>query len=148
VSRRVALPIFSDHNVADDDIAKLNHTGTHPVHTDLAINAVIDFHDAMGSARKEARLRYLREHCTGQFRGLPGITINTPAEPQRSCAIANVGVDHLSPADLAKKLFDKYRIWTVAIDGAGVRGVRVTPQLFTTTEELDALVRAVREIAT
>ena len=64
-----------------------------------------------------------------------------------SCAIAHVGVDHLSTADLAKRLFDKYRIWTVAIDGAGVRGVLVTPQLFTTSKELDALVRAVREIA-
>ena len=44
-------------------------------------------------------------------------------------------------------LFDRFRIWTVAIDGAGVRGVRVTPQLFTTTAELDALVRALRTLA-
>lgn len=140
-------PIFSDHNVPDDDIAKLNHTGTHPVHTDLAINAAIDFHDAVGSARKEARLRYLQRHWTSQLRGLPGITINTPAEPERSGAIANVGVEQLSPADLGRTLFEKYRIWTVAIDSAGVRGVRVTPQLFTTTGELDQLVRAVRKIA-
>jgi selenocysteine lyase/cysteine desulfurase len=140
-------PIFSDHNVADDDIAKLNHTGTHPVHTDLAINSAIDFHDAIGSARKEARLRYLQQYWTSELRGLSGITINTPVEPERCCAIANVGVERLTPADLAKTLFDKHRVWTVAIDGAGVRGVRVTPQLFTTTDELDQLVRAIKEIA-
>jgi selenocysteine lyase/cysteine desulfurase len=53
----------------------------------------------------------------------------------------------VTPADLAKTLFDKYRIFTVAIDGAGVHGVRVTPHLFTTTTELDALVRALTQIA-
>ena len=65
----------------------------------------------------------------------------------RSYAIANVGVAGMPPAELARALFDRFRIWTVAIDGAGVRGVRVTPQLFTTTAELDALVRALRTLA-
>jgi selenocysteine lyase/cysteine desulfurase len=58
-----------------------------------------------------------------------------------------VGIEGVTPADLAKTLFDKYRIFTVAIDGAGVHGVRVTPHLFTTTTELDALVRALTQIA-
>jgi selenocysteine lyase/cysteine desulfurase len=53
----------------------------------------------------------------------------------------------MPPAELARALFDRFRIWTVAIDGAGVRGVRVTPQLFTTTAELDGLVRALRTLA-
>ena len=53
----------------------------------------------------------------------------------------------LAPAALAQTLFDRYRIWTVAIDGAGVHGVRVTPHLFTSTADLDALVRALRELA-
>jgi selenocysteine lyase/cysteine desulfurase len=73
--------------------------------------------------------------------------LNTPADPARSCAIANVGVAGMPPAELARALFDRFRIWTVAIDGAGVRGVRVTPQLFTTTAELDGLVRALRTLA-
>jgi hypothetical protein len=38
-------------------------------------------------------------------------------------------------------------VWTVAIDSAGVQGVRICPQLFTTTQELDTLVRAITEIA-
>lgn len=140
-------PIYSDASVADHDIAKLNHTGTHPVHTDLAINDAIDFHESIGIARKEARLRYLQRYWTGKLRGVPGITVNTPVEPERAAAIANVGVDRVSPAELGTTLFDRYRIWTVAIDGAGVRGVRVTPQVFTTTGELDQLVRAIKAIA-
>jgi len=140
-------PTFADLSKADDDILKLNHTGTHPVHTDLGINDALDFHLGIGIQRKEARLRWLQHYWTGQVRGVPGITLNTPTDPARSCAIANVGVAGHDPAALAQLLFDRYKIWTVAIDGAGVRGVRVTPHLFTSTGELDALVRALRELA-
>ena len=140
-------PIYADEGMADTDIRKLNHTGTHPVHTDLAIDNAIDFHLELGAARKEARLRYLQRHWTAQVRGVPNIIANTPNDPKRSCAIANVGIAGVKPADLAKTLFERYKVWTVAIDTANVHGVRVTPQLFTTPKELDVLVRALKELA-
>ena len=140
-------PIYGDKGMADTDIRKLNHTGTHPVHTDLAIMSAIDFHESIGIARKEARLRYLQNYWTKQVRGVPRIVLNTPSDPRRSCAIANVGVEGVTPKELSKRLLDKYRIWTVAIDTANVHGARITPHLYTTTAELDAFVRALREIA-
>ena len=140
-------PIYADESMADTDIRKLNHTGTHPVHTDLGIDNAIDFHESIGAERKEARLRYLQRYWTTQVRGVPNIMVNTPADPKRSCAIANVGVSGMKPADLAKTLFDRYKVWTVAIDTANVHGVRVTPQLFTTPKELDVLVRALKELS-
>ncbi len=140
-------PVFADASMADTDIRKLNHTGTHPVHTDLAIESAIAFHDSIGTQRKEARLRYLQNYWTGRVRGTPNIVLNTPADPRRSCAIANVGVRTMAPAVLAKTLLEKYKVWTVAIDTANVHGVRVTPQVFTTTKELDTFVSALKEIA-
>lgn len=140
-------PIYGDAGMADTDIAKLNHTGTHPVHTDLAIMNAIDFHEGIGISRKEARLRHLQNHWTNQVRGRRNVVLNTPTDPRRSCAIANVGVAGMKPRDLARTLLDKYRIWTVAIDTANVHGVRITPHLYTTTPELDTFVRALSEIA-
>jgi selenocysteine lyase/cysteine desulfurase len=140
-------PIYGDTGVPDDDIRKLNHTGTHPVHTDLAIQDAIAFHQSIGIQRKEARLRYLQNYWTSRVRGLPNIILNTPEDPRRSCAIANVGVAGIKPGDLSKTLLEKYRIWTVAIDGAGVHGARITPHLFTSTAELEALVAALKELA-
>jgi selenocysteine lyase/cysteine desulfurase len=140
-------PIYADESMADTDIRKLNHTGTHPVHTDLAIDDAIDFHETIGVERKEARLRYLQRYWTTRVRDVPNILVNTPSDPERSCAIANVGVRGMTPADLAKTLFERYKIFTVAIDTANVHGVRVTPQLFTTPKELDVLVRALKELA-
>jgi selenocysteine lyase/cysteine desulfurase len=142
-------PIYGDEGIPETDIAKLNHTGTHPVHTDLAIENAIEFHESIGVARKEARLRHLQQHWTKQVRGTPRIVLNTPADPKRCCAIANVGIAGMRPADLARTLLERYKVWTVAIDNAaaGVHGVRVTPQLFTTPAELDVLVRGLKELA-
>ena len=140
-------PVFADASLADTDIRKLNHTGTHPVHTDLAIANAIAFHEAIGSQRKEARLRHLQTYWTSRVRDVRNVIVNTPRDPHRSCAIANVGVRGMAPAALARTLLDTYRVWTVAIDSANVHGVRITPQLYTTTAELDTLVRALNELA-
>ena len=140
-------PLYADEGVPLDSIAKLNHTGTHPVHTDLGILDAIDFHETIGIQRKEARLRWLQRYWTTQVRGHRNVLLFTPSDPNRTGAIANVGIRGMTPSALAKSLFDKYRIFTVAIDTAGVTGVRITPQLFTTTAELDTLVRAITELS-
>jgi selenocysteine lyase/cysteine desulfurase len=140
-------PLYGDEGFAQDDIRKLNHTGTHPVHTDLAIEDAIAVHEAIGIRRKQERLRWLQQYWTTKVRGTPRVQLFTPSDPARTGAIANVGIEGMPPGELATVLMDRYRIFTVAIDTAGVTGVRVTPQLFTTTAELDALVRAITELA-
>jgi selenocysteine lyase/cysteine desulfurase len=140
-------PLLAPSPKAADDIERLSHSGTHPAHTDLALRDAIAFHESIGIARKEARLRHLQQHWTSRVRGRPRIRLNTPADPRRSCAIANVGVDGLTPPELAKRLFDEHRIYTVAIERANVHGVRITPHVFTSEAELDALVRALLAIA-
>lgn len=142
-------PIFAEEGVPETDIRKLNHTGTHPAHTDLAIEHAITFHQMIGAARKEARLRYLQNYWTKQVRDLPKVVMFTPSDPARSCAIANVGIKGMRARDLAKTLLDKHRIWTVGIDNpaAGVQGVRVTPHVFTKPAELDVFVRAMQALA-
>jgi selenocysteine lyase/cysteine desulfurase len=140
-------PLYADATVPDDDILKLNHTGTHPVHTDLAIRQAIAFHASIGTARKEARLRYLQRYWTTRVRGLRNVVVNTPAEPHRAAGIANFGIAGIAPLDLARVLFDRHRIWTVGIERENVQGVRITPHLYTQPAELDALVAAIRQLA-
>jgi len=140
-------PMFAEHNVEDDDIRKLNHTGTHPVHTDLAINDAINYLQKLGLPRKEARLRHIQRYWSDQIRDYPNIMLNTPRELHKSCGIANVGIEGMKPHDLAKSLLDNYNIWTVAIDGNGVHGCRITPNIYTTLDELDVFVAAMKEMA-
>lgn len=140
-------PLIGDSNPNMDDIVRLNHTGTHPVHTDLAINNAIDFYQKIGAERKEARLRYIQNHWTKQVRNLPHIVLNTPEDPTRSCAIANVGVKNMKPGEMAEALLKKFKVYTVAIDGANVHGCRITPNIFTTIKELDVFVSALKAMA-
>ena len=141
-------PIYGDWRMTEDaDIMKLNHTGTHPVHTDLAIGPAIAFHNAIGTRRKEARLRYLQNYWTSKVRGIPNVELYTPTDPARSCAIANVGIQGMDPLELAKRLLENDKIFTVGYDQAGVHGVRVTPHVFTQPRELDRLVAAITRYA-
>lgn len=140
-------PLLATGKKESGDISHLNHLGTHPAHTDLAISNAIDYYLMIGPERKEERLRYLQNYWTSKVRSLPNVIINTPEDPARSCAIANVGIKGMEPADLAKTLMDKYKIFTVAINGAGVHGCRITPNVYTTPEELDIFIRAIKEMA-
>jgi len=131
----------------EDDIYRLNHTGTHPVHTDMAISKAIDYYLKVGVDRKETRLRYLQHYWTDKVRNIPNVYVNTPVEMQRSCAIANVGIKGIAPGELAVTLHKKYNIYTVAIDSANVHGCRITPNIYTTPKDLDQLVKALTELA-
>ena len=139
-------PLFAEWNTADNDILRLNHTGTHPCATDLAISNALEYYYRLGGERKEARLRYLQKYWTDKVRDWPHVVVNTPVDDHRACGIANVGVKSMKPKVLAKTLMEKYKIWTVAIDGAGVHGCRITPNIYTTPKELDAFVEALREL--
>ena len=140
-------PLLAEHDREPGDIYRLNHTGTHPVHTDLAIDAAMDYLENLGMDRKENRLRELQRRWTEPLRELPGVVIHTPRDPSRSCGIANAGIRGMAPADLARTLLEEFGIFTVAIDGAGVHGCRITPNIFTRTAEVDRLAEALTTIA-
>ncbi len=140
-------PIFAEHQREPGDISRLNHTGTLPVYHDLSIENAIDYYNMLGAERKEVRLRYLQEYWTSKVRNYKDIVVNTPKDSQRACGIANVGIKSIKPSELAKRLMDEYNIFTVAIDYANVKGCRITPNVFTTTNELDVFVKALKELA-
>ena len=140
-------PVYAEHHREPGDIARLNHTGTHPVYHDLSIENAIEYYTMLGAERKEARLRYLQEYWSSRVRTHPNIVVNTPKESFRACGIANVGLKNLKPHELAKQLMDRYQIFTVAIDYANVQGCRISPNVFTTTQELDVFVKALQELA-
>ena len=140
-------PILAGHVHQRDNIMRLNHIGTHPVHSDLAINDAIDYLESIGIERKQNRLRYIQRYWSDKLRFKNNIIINTPIEIQRSCGIANIGVKNKTPDELSKILFNEYSIFTVAIDYANVKGCRITPNIYTNEEELDYFVESIIKIA-
>ena len=140
-------PLLAEHEDDKTKIHRLNHTGTHPVHTDLTISDSVDYLELIGMERKEERLRQLQRYWSNQLRAVDNVVVNTPVEPHRSCAIANVGLQNMKPHDLAKTLLEEFDVWTVAIDFENVHGCRITPNVYTTFEELDRFVDAIKTMA-
>ncbi|MDE0754047.1 MAG: aminotransferase class V-fold PLP-dependent enzyme [Woeseiaceae bacterium] len=140
-------PLLAERDLEPNDMRRLNHTGTHPVHVDLGILNAIEYQNTLGLARKEARLRFLQHYWTSRVRDVPRVLVNTPADTSRHAGIGNVGIEGIEPSDLAKTLMDKRAIFTVAINRPGVRGLRITPNVYTTTDELDVFVDAIKELS-
>ena len=139
-------PLLADRT-PKEDVNRLNHTGTHPCATDLTINDAIDFYNMIGGDKKEARLRYLKDYWTSRVKDVPKIILNTPLDQQRSCGIANVGIEGITAGDLAKRLLDEHKVYTVPIDYANVHGCRITPNVYITAEELDQFVKGLKALA-
>jgi len=140
-------PLLANGNTNKSDIKRLNHIGTHPVHTDLAISNSIDYLKWIGMERKENRMRFLQRYWSDKLRNVKNVIVNTPLDIDRSCGIGNVGLTNMSPSKMEDLLFEKHKIFTVAIDYANVKGCRISPNIFTTTNELDSFVKAVKELS-
>jgi selenocysteine lyase/cysteine desulfurase len=140
-------PLLGDGNKDMASIKRLNHTGTHPCATDLAVEDAIDYYNMMGGEKKEKRMRYLQEYWTDKVRDLPRIVLNTPKDPNRVCGIVNVGIEGINPVEMATRLMKKFKIFTVGIDYANVQGCRICPNVYTSLEELDIFVEALKSMA-
>lgn len=141
-------PLLGDSDYPTDNIRKFQHQGTRPVQTILAINEAISFHEALGGSLKEARLRYLKASWADKVKDLKNVVLNTPVnDPERSCAIANFAIKGMKPSELSSRLMKEYGIFTVAIEHPAIQGVRVTPHLYNTPGETEALVKAIQSLS-
>ncbi len=136
-------PMFAVENPLQDNIRKFEALGTRPFFIEQAIGKAIEFHEMIGAERKEKRLHYLKNYWMEKVKGLPGVKLNTSLHPKWGCAIGNVGIEGRKPGELDSFLLDKYKVHTVAIEWENIKGVRVTPNVYTTTKQLDVLVEGI-----
>jgi selenocysteine lyase/cysteine desulfurase len=141
-------PLLSNDHPQGEDIRKFESLGTRSFASEMSIAMALDFHQAIGNKRKEERLRYLKNYWVEKALKIPGFKILTPLKPHLSCAIALFSIDGISVADVDNQLFGKHKIHAVAIDKDNLpKGVRITPNVYTSTKDLDRLVLAIAEIA-
>lgn len=140
-------PLFAADDPLKDDIRKFEFQGTRPFFIEQAIGEAIAYHDMIGSERKEKRLHYLKNYWMEKVKSIPKVKLNTSLHPKWGCAIGTVDIEGKKPADLDIFLFEKYKIHAVAIDTANIKGVRITPNVYTTTKDLDILVEAITTFA-
>ncbi len=140
-------PLMAAETKQKSDIRKFEEIGTHSAAPKLAIGEALVFHNGIGGKRKEARLRYLSRYWMNKLKDVPKIRFNTSFETNQSCAIGNVHIDGTDPKAVTKYLFDQHKIFTVPIIHEEFKGVRITPNLYTTLSELDRFCSVMESIA-
>jgi selenocysteine lyase/cysteine desulfurase len=140
-------PLVCNDNPRSEDIRKFETLGTRSFPIEQGIGEAINFHQAIGSKRKEARIRYLKNYWANKVKDIPKVKIHTSLKDEYSCAICGVSIDGMTPGELDTELFTKYKIHTVSIVWENISCVRVTPHVYTRLKDLDRLVHAIREIA-
>jgi selenocysteine lyase/cysteine desulfurase len=140
-------PLVCNDKPEGDDIRKFETLGTRSFPIEQAIGEAVNFHNAIGPARKQQRIHYLKNYWASAVKQIPKVKINTSLDPKYSCAICGVSIDGMKPSELADKLMDKYKIHTVGIVWENISLVRVTPHVYTRIKDLDKMIRAIGEIA-
>ena len=140
-------PLLAAPDPESPDIRKFESLGTRSFATEQGIGVAVDFHHMIGSERKELRLHYLKNYWAERVLDLPNVHLGTPLSKDWSGAIGLLQIDGNAPGDVSTFLHNAYKIHSVSIEWENIKGVRLTPNVYTTTRDLDVLVKAIREFA-
>ena len=121
----------------DDDIRKFEEIGTHPAGNILAITEAITFHNGIGAKRKEERLRYLFRRWADRLAKYDNVKIHTSLMPKYSCGLANVEIEGVDSGKIGSYLWAKHRMIVTPIKHDEFEGMRITPNVYTTLDEVD-----------
>ena len=137
-------PLMAAAPTQDNDIRKYEEIGTHPAANHNAISAALAFHRGIGADRKVARLRFLRDRWAKRLMAeSPRVKVLTPLDSKQAGAIALFSVDGLDFTKLGAWLMANYRIVNTPILHPEFNGIRITPNVYTTLDEIDTFADAV-----
>jgi selenocysteine lyase/cysteine desulfurase len=140
-------PLVCNDKPQGTDIRKFETLGTRSFPIEQGIGEAANFQMAIGSKRKEERIRYLKNYWAQKVKDIPKVKIHTSFQAAYSCAICGVSVDGMTPGEVETALFNDYKIHTVGIVWENVSCVRITPHVYTRLQDLDKLVKAIETIA-
>ena len=140
-------PLMAAAATQDDNIRKFEETGTHPEANFLAVGEALTFHQLIGGKRKEARLIYLRDYWAKRLLEHDRIRLHTSLQPGFACGIATVEIEGIEPGPLNQWLWQQHKIYTTPINHPEFKGLRISPSVYTTLEELDRFVDAMEHAA-
>ncbi|MEN8375396.1 MAG: aminotransferase class V-fold PLP-dependent enzyme [Gemmatimonadota bacterium] len=140
-------PLMAATEEQAGDIRKFEEIGTHPAANHNAIAEALTFHESIGGERKAARLRFLRDRWMERVEGTAGVRLYTSRDPAMGCAISTVGIDGVETPALADHVWKRHRIFVTSIKHDEFNGIRVTPNVYTTLEEIDRFAGALEKVA-
>jgi selenocysteine lyase/cysteine desulfurase len=132
-------PLMAAPKTMDANVRKYEEIGTHPAANHNAIAVALAFHRAIGADRKAARLRFLRDRWAKRLTAANDrCRVLTPLDdPRQSCGIGLLQIEGIEVPKMVAHLWEKHRIITTPIVHEEFRGLRITPNVYTSPEEVD-----------
>jgi selenocysteine lyase/cysteine desulfurase len=130
----------------DKDIRKFEEIGTHPAAMHNATLQALEFYEQMGAERKFARLRYLKQRWADRLGKIPGAQMLVGLDSNQSGAFGTIHFETMEPGKLVDALLTKYNILVTPIVAPMLNGIRVSPNVYTSTEEIDRFCEAVEAV--
>jgi len=136
------------------DIRKFEEIGNNPAGAKAAIVEALAFHHALGVERRAARMRYITMRWAEHLRAHPRIIIHSNLDPGQTWGLACVAIDGVDSSKLAAHLWDEHRIIVSSVGrddpsdpSLSYRGLRITPNIYTTLREVDTFAEAMEDVA-
>ncbi|MBX3360281.1 MAG: aminotransferase class V-fold PLP-dependent enzyme [Phycisphaeraceae bacterium] len=141
-------PLMAATAAQDEDIRKFEEFGTRPMANCVAIGEALTFHQGIGPARKEARMRYLRDRWARRLLAHPSgrVRMHTSLDPRFSCGLGTFQIEGVDSGKLRDVLWDRHRIFVIALKHEEFEGIRVTPSVHSTIEEVDRFSEAIERV--
>jgi isopenicillin-N epimerase len=113
----------------------------------VAVEASLDFLALIGMPHIEGRMRALCTRLKEQLRDIPGVELKTNVEPALSGGVVKFNIKKMETKPAYDELYKRHRLAIAQTPAGDAKGLRFSPHVYNTMEEMDRAVAAVREIA-
>ncbi len=80
---------------------------------------------------------YLRNRWAKRLIKYDRVRLHTSLKPGKACGLGTVEIEGVDSEAITEHLWNKYRILVTTIKHPEFEGIRVTPHVYTTLEEID-----------
>ena len=113
----------------------------------VALESALDFVGLIGMPVVEARVRALATHAKTKLQDLPQVELKTNMEPALSGGVIKFRLRNVPTRRAYDTLWERYRV-SIAMTASGdSEGLRLSPHIYNSTDQIDHVVAAVRALA-
>jgi selenocysteine lyase/cysteine desulfurase len=112
----------------------------------VALEAAVDFVNLIGMPRVEARMRALAGRAMERLRALPGVELKTSPDPALSAGVIKFRLAGVPTRRAYDTLWERHRLAIAMTGGGDSEGLRFSPQIYNSMDEIDRAAAAVAEL--
>lgn len=137
-------PLFAHPPKHDDKIEKFEHLGTRALGLEIAIIQATTFQEKLGLDKKWARLQYLKDYLLEELQKQNRFKLYSTSNPKYASGIITLEFKDKNNIQLYQALTHE-KIHLGRITNGNINGLRISPHIYTSIEELDRFIAFVND---